>query len=181
MQRTVTMPANLSGDALDELKSWLGISRPREDALLVDLLGASVALCEAFTGQAPLEQTIEEIVSAKSGSHALATRPVRALSRVDWISPTGARSPAAPEDFDFRIDAGQTACITISNGADAVSMAVAVRAGIAPDWRALPEPLRQGMIRLAAFHYRDRESGDDAQPPASVAALWRPWRILRLA
>ena len=46
---------------------------------------------------------------------------------------------------------------------------------------ALPEGLRQGVIRLAAHHYRERDMRRaHAVPPAAVAALWRPWRRMRL-
>lgn len=181
MQRTVTTPADLTGAALDELKGWLGISRPRDDALLVDLLGASVALCEAFTGQAPIEQTVEETIPAPAGQYVLSTRPVRALLTAELVEADGTRTAFDQGAYIFEIDAAQTACITIESAPDAQAIVVSMRAGIAADWRSLPEALRQGMIRLAAFHYRDRESGRDADPPASVAALWRPWRILRLA
>ncbi len=49
----------------------------------------------------------------------------------------------------------------------------------ASEWSALAEDLRHGILRLAAHHYRERDTGDQA-PPAIVAALWRPHRALRL-
>jgi uncharacterized phiE125 gp8 family phage protein len=61
-------------------------------------------------------------------------------------------------------------------------VAVRFTAGLAPDWAALPEALRHGVLRLAAHQYRQREGDQQsALPPAAVAALWRPWRRLRLA
>jgi uncharacterized phiE125 gp8 family phage protein len=181
MQRTVTMPADLGGEALDELKGWLGISRPHEDRLLIDLLGVSAGMCEAFTGQMPIEATVEETIPAGKGSRSLATRPVRALVAVEWVGADLVRTSLETGQYQFAVDAGGLGCITIDSVPQAVSVAVRFRAGIAADWRALPEPLRQGMIRLAAFHYHDRGTGRDAAPPASIAALWRPWRIMRLA
>ena len=45
----------------------------------------------------------------------------------------------------------------------------------------LPDGLRHGIIRLAAHAWHQRESdGPTPNPPAAVAALWRPWRQLRL-
>jgi len=60
-------------------------------------------------------------------------------------------------------------------------MAVRFTAGMAATWSGLPESLRQGILRLAAHHYsmRSNEAAESA-PPAAVAALWRPWRRLRL-
>ena len=63
----------------------------------------------------------------------------------------------------------------------AIPVAV-VTAGLAADWAGLPDGLRHGVIRLAAHHYRERDAASAAaSPPAAVAALWRPWRAMRLA
>ena len=48
------------------------------------------------------------------------------------------------------------------------------------EWTALDSGLRHGIVRFAAHQYRQRDTGEEAQIPASVAALWRPWRSLRL-
>lgn len=48
------------------------------------------------------------------------------------------------------------------------------------EWSALPPALNEGIIRFAAHLYRDREAVSPTEPPAAVAALWRPWRELRL-
>ena len=50
----------------------------------------------------------------------------------------------------------------------------------ATEWTELAEPLRHGIIRHAAHQYRERDTGPHANPPAAVAALWRPYRQLRL-
>ena len=52
--------------------------------------------------------------------------------------------------------------------------------GLAADWNGIPEPLRQGIIRLVAHLYTHRDFADAGPPPTAVAALWRPWRRLRL-
>ena len=60
-------------------------------------------------------------------------------------------------------------------------IAVRFTAGLAADWNSLPDSLRHGLIRLAAFAWRQRDDeSSDALPPAVVAALWRPWRRYRL-
>lgn len=46
-------------------------------------------------------------------------------------------------------------------------------------WDALDEALRHGIVRFAAHQYREREEGTSALP-ATVAALWRPYRLVRL-
>lgn len=180
MQRTVITPADLSGGALDEVKSWLGISRSQEDALLTDLLLTSVDLCDAFTGQSPVEQIVEEFIPSTPGAYDLQSRPVKAPISVQSILNDGTRVPLVPDAFEFAIDACNGAQISLKQTGDARAVAVTIRAGIAPDWESIPKPLKQGIIRLAAFHYRDREPGQRETPPTSVAALWRPWRLTRL-
>ena len=50
----------------------------------------------------------------------------------------------------------------------------------AASWDEAAEALRHGMVRHAAHQYRDRDTGSLDKPPASIAALWRPFRTLRL-
>ena len=49
----------------------------------------------------------------------------------------------------------------------------------ANEWNALDEALRHGIVRFAAHQYRERDEGT-APLPAAIAALWRPYRPVRL-
>lgn len=51
---------------------------------------------------------------------------------------------------------------------------------LSPDWNAVPEPLRQGIVRLVAHLFSHRDAADAGPPPTAVAALWRPYRQMRL-
>ena len=57
---------------------------------------------------------------------------------------------------------------------------VVADSALAEDWADVAAPLREGIIRFAAHLYRDRDGASEREPPAAVAALWRPWRALRL-
>jgi uncharacterized phiE125 gp8 family phage protein len=181
MQRTIVQPPVIGDAALAELKHWLAISRPDEDAALARLLETSVTICEAFTGQWPLRQTVEEIVPVTSGWQELVARPVQALVAAAIIAEDGTRTPLAqPEDvLEFHI--ASSACVRIVQPVEGRAVALQMSVGIAADWDALPPPLAQGIIRLAAHHYRDRDNKGGTVPPASVTALWRPWRQVRIA
>lgn len=186
MRRTIVESADVSGEALAELKSWLGISRPNEDDLLVGLLQASLAMCETFTGQVPLSQLLEERLPTSAGSYSLTTRPVATSSAtVELVAQNGSRSPVDPADYTLELVESGSACFRLSSDLEGQGVAVRVRAGIANVWDEIPPALKQGLIRLAAYLYRDRDrpagTSSDASPPASIAALWRPWRTLRLA
>ena len=51
---------------------------------------------------------------------------------------------------------------------------------MAADQNGVPEPVRQGVLRLVAHLFASRD-GDGGAPPAAVTALWRPYRRMRLA
>ena len=184
MRRTIVEPADLGGSALAELKSWLGISRPNEDDLLIGLLRASLATCEAFTGQAPLMQTVEEWAPPLVGKSNLTTQPVNSLVSIEAIIPGANRTGIDASEFESKFQSSGTASIELRRTIDAQAIAVRVRTGIAATWETIPAALKQGIIRLSAYYYRDRDrSGgrkQDVPPPASVTALWRPWRTIRL-
>ena len=44
----------------------------------------------------------------------------------------------------------------------------------------IPEPIRQGVLRLVAHLFAARDDGG-GEMPAAVTALWRPYRRMRLA
>ncbi|HOB13727.1 MAG TPA: phage head-tail connector protein [Novosphingobium sp.] len=182
MKRAIVTPAALAPAALSELKDWLGITTTSDDAQLTALLRAALEACEDFTGIMPLQQDCEEVLPASSAWQVLRTRPVQAITGLEGIPAEGARFALPNANYAIELDADGGGRVLISNPGAAGRVAVRLTAGLAADWPSLPEALRHGVLRLAAFQYRERE-GDRASalPPAAVAALWRPWRRLRLA
>lgn len=182
MQRTIIVPATLPDAAIGELKEWLAIATPATDATLAALLRAALDMAEAFTGQMPLAATCEEIVPATRAWHRLATGPVQAIVAVERVAGDGTRSPLPADAYAIDIDPGGGGRVRIGHiAAGRGPVAVRFTAGMAHEWAALPDPIRQGAIRLAAHYWHERESGSNGPPPAAVAALWRPWRAMRLA
>jgi uncharacterized phiE125 gp8 family phage protein len=184
MQRIIVQPPVPGDAALAELKHWLGITRPNEDDTLLQLLGTSLAICEAFTGKAPLRQTVEETVPLAGGWQELVSRPVEALSGAAVLADNGDRTPVADLAGALEWRIGASACIRLLHPFEGQGIILQLVVGIAAHWEALPAPLRHGIIRLAAHHFREREgSGNNktmGAPPASVTALWRPWCEVRL-
>lgn len=179
MTRSIVALPDLSGAPLDQCRQWLAISTARDDTLLVQLLHAASALCEGFTRLVPLATQFEELLPAVPGWQQLATRPVREILAVEQIAGDGTRT-ALTTGFETRIDSERRGHVRLAQPARETHCAVRFAAGLETDWAALPPGLSQGLIRLAAHHYRTRDSGEDGSPPAAIAALWRPFRVLQL-
>ncbi|WDF72392.1 head-tail connector protein [Novosphingobium sp. KACC 22771] len=209
MTRVIVTPPVLAPAALAELKDWLGITISADDAGLTGLLSTALEVCADYIGMVPLSATYEETVCVPTGRmampgpedwqsctypgdwqtrathdgwHRLSLRPVSAFVSVEALSSTGQRTALATDRYGVRIDGDGQGAIRIPAGSGLDRVVVRYCAGMADQWSGLPESLRHGIMRLAAHQYRQREStGADALPPASVTALWRPWRRMRLA
>lgn len=182
MQRTFVTQAALAPAALAELKQWLGVTTAADDAPLAALLGAALETCEAFTGALPLEALCEELVLVTAGWQHLATRPVQAVTALYGIPAAGERFALPAEAYALELEADGGARVRVTAPGAATRVAVRFTAGLAPDWAALPDGLRHGVMRLAAHQHRARDGAEAAPlPPTAVAALWRPWRRMRLA
>lgn len=185
MRRTIIAPADPGAAALAELKDWLAIRTAAEDAMLGRLLASALEACEAFTGTMPLVQTCAEVLPASAEWQRLSARLVSAVSHVDGLPADGGTIALAGDAYQVDIDADGTGLVRVLRPGAAGRIEVRYTAGLAAQWSGLPEALRHGAVRLAAHLYRSRDSGEDsaarAAVPAAVAALWRPWRAVRLA
>ncbi len=182
MKRVILAPAVLPAAALSELKEWLAITTSRDDASLSTLLRAALETCEGFTRTMPVEALCEELIPAKRGWHSFATLPVQGIISAEVVEQDGTRSTLDPGDYLFDILADGCGRVSLLRTIEDARLAVHFTAGLAPDWAALPDGLRHGVIRLAAHNYRERNEGGSARtPPSAVAALWQPWRRMALA
>lgn len=182
MMRTILVAPVLAPEALEELKNWLAISTTQDDVSLTALLASAVEMCEAFTRQMPLESQCEEMLPATHDWQRLSTYPVQAITGVEQVLTDGTRNALAAGAYAMDLTADGGARIRVLSPSISGRIAARFTAGIAPSWATLPDGLRHGIIRLAAHSYRQRDL-DAAKPvpPAAVAALWSPWRRLRLA
>jgi uncharacterized phiE125 gp8 family phage protein len=181
MKRAIVVPAILAGAALDELKDWLAITTNRDDAMLAALLHSALDMCEAFTGQMPLEALCEEMLAPNTAWQQISTRPVMAVTGIECLAPDSTRTPLLNEHYAFELEVDGSAKVRIVRPGLWRRFAVRFTAGMASDWAHLPDGLRQGVLRLAAYHYRQRDEAElRPVPPAAVAALWQPWRRMRL-
>lgn len=158
------IPSAAIAGAVVAAKGVLRLEGSGEDALLVRLCGAALLLAEAFTGQRLIVRAFIDLVAADGGWHRLTAEPVTAL---------------VGDGFAVDIDAqgvGWVRAPATSDSGGVVS--VDYSAGLAATWEALPAALAQGVALLAAHLFEHREG--DAVPPSAIAALWRPWRRVRI-
>ncbi len=183
MMRAIVAPPALASAALSELKAWLGISRSTDDAELLALMRSAIDLCEGFTGTMPLQSGCEDVLAARGEWLVLSAQPVRAITALAALDVAGARTALAASDYELDIDAEGRGLVRLLRPIEQRRLVVTYSAGLADDWAALPEAIRHGVIRLAAHQHRarDDEKKSELLPPAAVAALWRPWRRMRLA
>lgn len=181
MNRVILTPAALPGSALAELKQWLGVTTARDDSILSSLIKAALSVCEAFTGRLPLESAMEERLTADAGWLTLSTRPVLSIDSVSRLDADGLRQPLPASSYEVDLASDGSGRIRLFNPSFGKPILVSFTAGLASAWDDLPDGLRHGVLRLAAHQHRERDtSGAAPLPPAAVAALWRPWRLMRL-
>ncbi|KQN19613.1 hypothetical protein ASE86_12890 [Sphingomonas sp. Leaf33] len=155
---------------LDEAKAYLRLETAQDDALIAGLVASARSLCEAFLGQRLIRGEVTETVAADGAWHRLGAAPVVAITSV---AGAGVLPVTA---YAVDIDPAGEGWVRSGVGG---TVRVTYRAGIAEDDGGVPAAVAHGVVRLAAHLYLDR--GEVGPPPTTVAALWRPFRRLRLA
>jgi uncharacterized phiE125 gp8 family phage protein len=173
---------SLPPEAAGAAKAYLRVERSDEDGLIAGLVTAAAELCEAFVGRPLVERGFTETVPAGRGWRRLSHGPVRAILTVEAIGAEGAAQALPAADYGIDIDWRGDGWVRLTATGETRRIRVGYRAGLAGTWADLPSPLRQGILRLAAHFYTSRaaEGPRASEPPAAVAALWRPFRRLRL-
>ena len=168
-------PAGVAPVAVEEIKAFLRLDGTAEDAAIAGFVRAATALAEAFTGQWLIVRNFTQLVAGLPGWQRLGVAPVIAISGVSGAS--GALPGGA---YAIDIDLKGCGWVRVLSGDAASRLTVAGRAGLAVDWNGVPEPLRAGIIRMAAHLFAHRDDPDAVALPGGVSALWRPWRRLSL-
>lgn len=159
--------------SLAECKAFLRLEHDDEDAVIAGFIRTAMALCEAFIGQWLIIREGEQRLAVDGGWQRIGAVPVVAVSGV-----VNAAGPLAGAAFESDIDVAGNGWVRLTDLGTAP--VVRFRCGLGADWNGVPEPLRQGMIRLVVHLFTHRDAADAGPPPAAVAAMWRPYRRLRL-
>lgn len=104
--------------------------------------------------------------------------PVAAINGVTGLPAGGAPFVLPMDGYAVDVDGDARGWVRVIAPGAAGRVAVSYTAGLAADWDGLPPPIAQGVAMLIAHLFNDRDVG--RAPPAAVAALWRPYRRMRL-
>jgi uncharacterized phiE125 gp8 family phage protein len=172
----------LPQEAAGAAKAYLRVERADEDGLIAGLVAAAAELCEAFIAAPLLERDFSETIPAGRAWRRLGRGPVRAITQVEAVPDEGPAQALPAADYGIDIDISGDGWVRVAASGEGRRIRVGYRAGLAAGWADLPAALRQGILRLAAHFYTNRaaDGARGSEPPAAVAALWRPFRRLRL-
>lgn len=195
---------------MSEAQAYVRIETGEEEAVLAGLIRAASGLCGAFINQVVIARPFSVIVPPTGQWERLPIAPVQSISDVSSLDHSGAATPLPNGSFQMDIDSVGDGWIRViqrqyllgvlpmpdaawltevdpadgslvaAQSAGALRVQVSGMAGLASDENDVPEAIRQGVLRLVAHLFTARD-GDDAEPPAAVTALWRPYRRMRLA
>jgi uncharacterized phiE125 gp8 family phage protein len=165
---------------MSEAQAYVRIETGEEEAVLAGLIRTASALCEAFINQVVIARDFTLDLPVTGCWERLPLTPVRSIAEVDAIMDDGSVTPLAAGAYSVDIDSSGDGWVRTVQAGGAKRLRAIGAAGMADDENGVPEPIRQGVLRLVAHLFTARDS-DRGEPPAAVTALWRPYRRLRLA
>lgn len=160
---------------LSEAQAFTRIETGEEEALLAGLIRSASALCEAFLGQVVIARDFSERLPASMEWQRLKAVPVRSI---ETVANNGSALPSTA--FATDVDSGGHGWVRVTDPAVVGTIEVGASAGLAVSQNGVPEPIRQGVLRLVAHLFLVRD-GAGGEIPAAVTALWRPYRRMRLS
>jgi uncharacterized phiE125 gp8 family phage protein len=165
---------------MSEAQAYVRIETGEEEALLAGLIRTASGICEAFINQVVIARDFELDMPASGTWERLPITPVRAMTSVASVDQNGATTPIDVVSNTLDVEFAGDGWVRLTQDAGASRVRVSGRAGIADDENGVPEPIRQGVLRLVAHLFTSRDDSG-GEPPAAVSALWRPYRRMRLS
>ena len=166
--------------SLSEARAWLRMGGASDDAVVEPLLRAATGICEAFVGQWLVRRSGSETLRLRHGAAWLSVRPVVAVDDVRTMAADDSEMALAADDYRLSLAADGAGRLIVAPQHGAARVRVTYRAGMAVAGAAVPEAIRHGIVRMAQHLYEARDAKEQPPPPAAIAALWQPWRALRL-
>lgn len=172
------MPASAVAELVAAARDYLRVGDGAEAAVLGRLAATAIGLAERFCGRALVSRVFEDVLPVSAAWQRLAGSPVTGIAGVTAL-PIGLAPFVLPVGaYALDIDGHGDGWVRVAGAGGAGRVAVSYSAGLAVEWAAVPAPIAQGCVALVAHLFEHRDGV--AMPPAAVAALWRPYREMRL-
>ena len=165
--------------SLAEAQAYVRVETGEEEAILAGLIRTATAMCEQFTGTVLISRAFTETLRGSEEWQRLSLTPVRSIDTVEAVAEDGSATLLPAGAYAVDVDSAGHGWIRMMSGLGAGKLRVTGTAGMAADGNEVPDPIRQGIVRLTAHLFNSRDGGG-GDPPAAVTALWRPFRRMRL-
>lgn len=166
--------------SLSEAQAFVRVDTGEEEAVLAGLIRTASALCESFLGSIVITRDVVIDMRSTGSWQRLPVAPVTTIIAVEGVDSSGMVTSLPVEAYDVDVDADGEGWLRLTSTPDASRIRVSANVGMATNQNDVPEPIRQGVIRLVAHLYAQRD-GSGGEAPAAVTALWSPYRRRRLA
>ncbi|VXC57680.1 head-tail connector protein [Sphingomonas sp. AX6] len=172
------IPEAVVAAAAEGVRAYLRGGLSEADGLVERMAASAIALFEAFAGRVLIDRGFRETVASGIRWQRLEATPVRSIDLVEGLPAEGPAFAMPMGSYAIDLDASGDGWVRVSLAGIAGRIRVTVSAGDCADWEAVPGPVAQGIVLLAAHMIEGRSEG---APPAAVSALWRPYRRMRIS
>lgn len=174
-----------------EAKAHLRIDHSAEDVLLASLILTSRLHIESALGLALVTQSWRLLLDRwpRKGVVKVPLRPLQSVNEIRVLAADGTPLTVATADYDVDTASEvprivRAAAAWPEPGRAAHGIEIDLVAGFGPNAAAVPQPIRQALLMLAAHWYEHRdpiEIGSEATViPHGISELLAPWRRIRL-
>ena len=173
------IPEAVVAAAAESVRAYLRGGASEAGGLVERIAASAILLFEAFAGRVLIVRGGREVLPAQARWTRLEATPVRSIDQVEGLPAEGSAFVMPVGSYGIDLDATGDGWVRVGVAGIAGRVRVTLSAGDCADWDAVPGPIAQGVVMLAA-HMIEGRGAEDA-PPAAVSALWRPYRRMRIA
>ncbi len=168
---------------LDEVKLHLRIDHNHEDSLLSACIVAARQACESYTRRGLITQTWQLYLDQwPIAAVHLPKPPIQSVNSIKIYGPADTETVIDPDHY--QLVAGylrrQNGVAWPHPGRIIGGIEITYTSGYGDSWNDVPMDLRQGLLMTIANLYENRTLVMGTALPKVVAALWQPYRVIRL-
>jgi len=164
--------------SLGEAQSFLKLEDEADLARVAALIRAAREACELYVGRALITRTVRFRQTLMAPHFYLRGGPVQSVMALSAFQ-AAEETVLNPADYQLYETAGRWH-LDLSGIVIGRIIQADYVIGLGADWNAIPDAIRQGILRLIVHQYEHRSDPSVAALPHAVTALWQPYRALRI-